>query len=238
MATTDGTIVVETIMSYQKEQDLLTERFKEVLHKFKNKEIEGFVNEDGTKYRLFLSNNDVLCFYAKGKKRWGYQVELHHLRNFKGCYPDHNKKVDPDKKIYNQVAKYRKYAIEATFTNEWIEDCLKIPATYDDWFLEGKKSLYELRITTGNKIDGVVITLASIEKEYEDAVRRFRIALMNREPFRYGRVRFRNYDMTMSIEIDGNGNPKGFLSMEYKDCGNGYYYMLINDDNFIGYDVD
>lgn len=23
-----------------------------------------------------------------------------------------------------------------------------------------------------------------------------------------------------------------------KKTGNGYYYMLINDDNFIGYDID
>ena len=30
----------------------------------------------------------------------------------------------------------------------------------------------------------------------------------------------------------------GYLSLEYKGCGNGYYYLLINDDNFIGYDVD
>lgn len=25
---------------------------------------------------------------------------------------------------------------------------------------------------------------------------------------------------------------------EYRNCGNGYYYLLINDDFMIGYDID
>ena len=28
------------------------------------------------------------------------------------------------------------------------------------------------------------------------------------------------------------------LNMEYENCGNGYYYMLINEDRFIGIDID
>lgn len=25
---------------------------------------------------------------------------------------------------------------------------------------------------------------------------------------------------------------------EYRNCGNGYYYLLINDNSMIGYDID
>jgi len=28
------------------------------------------------------------------------------------------------------------------------------------------------------------------------------------------------------------------FSEEFRGCGNGYYYLLINDENFIGYDID
>lgn len=28
------------------------------------------------------------------------------------------------------------------------------------------------------------------------------------------------------------------LNMEYLNCGNGYYYMLINREKFIGIDID
>lgn len=34
------------------------------------------------------------------------------------------------------------------------------------------------------------------------------------------------------------GDVMGYLSPEYKDCGNGYCYLLINEDKFIGYDKD
>jgi hypothetical protein len=51
------------------------------------------------------------------------------------------------------------------------------------------------------------------------------------------RYNFAGYEMSIEIHND-NGVFRGFLSLEYKNCGNGYYYLLINDDNFIGYDVD
>lgn len=31
---------------------------------------------------------------------------------------------------------------------------------------------------------------------------------------------------------------KNFSGKEYRDCGNGYYYLLINDKFMIGYDID
>ena len=37
---------------------------------------------------------------------------------------------------------------------------------------------------------------------------------------------------------DGEGGMKAGFSKEYRDCGNGYYYLLINDKFMIGYDID
>ena len=49
----------------------------------------------------------------------------------------------------------------------------------------------------------------------------------------------------MWIEIaeqDDGYNRKGDVmagfNKEYRDCGNGYYYNLIDDEHFIGADID
>ena len=43
----------------------------------------------------------------------------------------------------------------------------------------------------------------------------------------------------MSVWVNNvNGDICAGLNMEYLNCGNGYYYMLINREKFIGIDID
>ena len=35
-----------------------------------------------------------------------------------------------------------------------------------------------------------------------------------------------------------NGDVKAGFCKEYRNCGNGYYYLLINDTYVIGCDID
>ena len=53
-----------------------------------------------------------------------------------------------------------------------------------------------------------------------------------------GMFDFCGYDGTLWCEPDGEGGMKAGFSKEYRDCGNGYYYLLINDKFMIGYDID
>ena len=46
------------------------------------------------------------------------------------------------------------------------------------------------------------------------------------------------YDGTLWCEPRDNGDMLAGFSKEYRNCGNGYYYLLINDDYVIGYDID
>ena len=76
-------------------------------------------------------------------------------------------------------------------------------------------------------------------------VEEFRKSLAERRSYRSGRFDFRGYDGTLWIEIadkdDGyyrRGDIKAGLSKEYRGCGNGYYYLLIDDEHFIGVDID
>lgn len=72
----------------------------------------------------------------------------------------------------------------------------------------------------------------------------FREAVKNRIPFRSSRFDFRGYDGSLWVEPHNEGDGyylagdlnAGF-SKEYRGCLNGYYYLLINERIFIGYDV-
>ena len=49
---------------------------------------------------------------------------------------------------------------------------------------------------------------------------------------------YNGYDGSVSFVKDDKGDFRGYFAKEFRNCGNGYYYLLINDNYFIGYDVD
>ena len=70
-------------------------------------------------------------------------------------------------------------------------------------------------------------------------------AVRSRTPFHSGRFDFRGYDGSLWVEPcdkdDGYhrvGDLAAGFSKEYRGCGNGYYYLLINEQTFIGCDID
>lgn len=132
--------------------------------------------------------------------------------------------------------KCKREAGKASFTNPFIRKCL---------IADENKTAYENDISGGSINSGKIISLTSIAKKHPWEVKLFRQALSEKKPYRSGRIPFRGYEMTISVEPykEGNkytlpGDVNGYLSLEYKDCLNGYYYLLINDENFIGYDKD
>jgi hypothetical protein len=192
--------------------------------------------------RLFNSVNDQLCYFPKGGKRRGYWLPVSVLDNVQAIVAPKPKK-DPDLAKYATIAKFHKYATRATFTNPFIRACLALPETFEQWVSEGKKGLYDYHVTSGTRIDGQVISLESFAKKYPHHVAAFRRAWEAKTDFSMGRARFRGYDATVGVwkyGADSNGDPEwtAGLSLEYKGCGNGYYYQLIDDDHFIGVDID
>ena len=134
------------------------------------------------------------------------------------------------------MAKFKRYAARATFPSAFIRKCLAADTS---------KGCYENRLTTGTRIDGEIISLNAIERFSPYSVRQFRKALKERRNYNSGRFEFRGYDGSLWIEIaeqDDGYNRKGDVmagfNKEYRDCGNGYYYNLIDDEHFIGADID
>ena len=128
------------------------------------------------------------------------------------------------------VLKYKRLAALATHTNSWLR---RIAAA------DPEKSLYENHITTGTKIDGMCIRLSTIEKYCGGTdMALFRKALKDGKSFSTCRFDFCGYDGSLWCEPDKDGEMRAGFSKEYRGCLNGYYYLMINDEFMIGYDVD
>lgn len=135
------------------------------------------------------------------------------------------------------ILKYQKMAAKATFINPFIRKVINADLN---------KSLYENNITTGVSIEGQVISLGAIRKWCGQAIYDlFKEALQNKTNYDSSRFNFRGYDGSLWVlgYKEGDtylkpGEVAAGFSKEYRGCVNGYYYLLINDDNFIGCDID
>lgn len=222
----------------------------------KNGSIVGAVDTNGRRDRFFISDNGGLCRFKPRSSRRGYLVYDSDLARYTQFIPFKPPQTGEEKfrKEYRLIEKYKRMAGEASFSNHFIRDCLELP-DFDTWRSDlvepnswekdkepRPKTLYELHITTGTNIDGKVISLNRIARKYPREIERLRESIRSRTAgvFITGRwAKFAGYDI--SIETDFNaetGDFRGFLSLEFAGCGNGYYYLLINDENFIGYDID
>lgn len=177
--------------------------------------------------RLFINRDrGIIGIIALGKRTKGY-VFTDWASIEQIYYPSQEQDKNTDRKL---ILKYQKPARLATHTNSWLREIAN--ADLD-------KNLYENHIITGTRIDGKCIGLATIEKYCgTTAMRLFREALKNKEKFSTCRFDFCGYDGTLWCEPRDNGDMAAGFSKEYRNCGNGYYYLLINDDYVIGYDID
>jgi len=189
---------------------------------------------NGQKKRLFYAQGTLCAFNRKSSRR-GYELPNYMFSKIeKYIYP---KTVDEDKRTFKRLLKYKKEAAKATFTNSWIKACLALPDTFEQWIADGKKDCYEYHITTGTRIDGNLVSVKTIAKKMWDG-HSFLEALANKTKWHSGRFPYNGYEGSIELAKDEDGSFRGFFSKEYKDCGNGYYYLLINDDWFMGYDID
>lgn len=181
----------------------------------------------GKKRRLFINRTqNQIGIIAEGKRNSGYLFNDWGLIE-KTIYPNEPDKNEEQRKL---LAKYQKLAKSATFSNRW----LKCIAEADP-----DKSLYENGITTGVPIEGKCIKLSTVENHCGYHIAQlFRDSLKNREPFHSPRFEFNGYDGSLWCEPKEDGTIMAGFSKEYHNCGNGYYYLLINDETFIGYDID
>ncbi len=191
----------------------------------------------GKRRRLFINRpQNEIGIIAPRKKKNGYFFNQWNTIE-KICYPTEKRTVSIEDKNARLVRKYQRMAAQATFSSPYLR---KVEVA------DPGKGLYENNLTTGTGIDGNVISLNAVEKwcgRYVMA--EFRQAIKECKRFDSGRFDFRGYDGSLWVEPCAEteegyrkGDLRAGLCKEYRGCGNGYYYILINDENFIGYDID
>ncbi len=181
------------------------------------------------KKRLFLSAQGNVCEFAPRSRKRGYAIPLNVVESWRSIEEVQRNEADT-------VAKFRRYAARATFPSAFVRKCLAA---------DPAKTCYENRLTTGTRIDGEIISLKAIERYAPGYILAFRKALMERREYHSCRFDFRGYDGSLWIEIAEKddsyyrkGDVKAGFNKEYRGCGNGYYYSLIDDEHFIGTDID
>jgi hypothetical protein len=221
------------IPSKIEKQESMSITLQEISDKFSNGEIIGFQTEL-EKFRLFKDQFGTLCYFRKGSSKRGYLLLEAHLKGFRKFI--FKTEINDEDTSWKTINKFRSYAEKASFSNCFIEACLKLPKTKEQWQIEGNKSLYEYGVTTGTRNEGEVITINGLKKHFN--INAIKNAIKTKTSYSMHRVDFRGYDTSVSIEIGDDGLMRGFLSLEYRNTGNGHYYNLINDDCFIYTDLD
>lgn len=194
-----------------------------------------YVQYKGRRRRLFYNREqNAIGIVAPGKRTRGY-----YFSDWNGIEKilDPAPAKDPAEDNRRLIRKFQREAAKAGFTSPFIRKIQH--ADYS-------KDLYKNGITSGTSIDGQIITLEAVRKWCGETIyRSFCDAVKNRTPYHSVRFDFRGYDGSLWVEPcdkDDDYHQAGDLnagfSKEYRGCGNGYYYLLINEQTFIGCDID
>lgn len=194
-----------------------------------------YVQYKGRRRRLFYNREqNAIGIVAPGKRTRGY-----YFSDWNGIEKilDPAPAKDPAEDNRRLIRKFQREAAKAGFTSPFIRKIQH--ADYS-------KDLYKNGITSGTSIDGQIITLEAVRKWCGETIyRSFCDAVKTRTPYHSVRFDFRGYDGSLWVEPcdkDDDYHQAGDLnagfSKEYRGCGNGYYYLLINEQTFIGCDID
>ena len=172
----------------------------------------------GQRNATICNGRSAVMALSPGRRTRGYLIDWSWV-----------KKVFAPAEPKNPTLKFKKEAAKAQFYNDFIEKCLDA---------DPAKGPYQNGLTTGTSIDGKCITTKAVFDEFSHLESHFWDAFKKGEEWHSPRYRWRGYDMSLWVGRDSQGRGVAGLNMEYENCGNGYYYMLINEDKFIGIDID
>lgn len=193
---------------------------------------------DGTveNMRLFLYCGNTICRYKHKSVRFGYPISVTDWQDIK---PINN--VDINVKVKNFMCNVVKYLNESGLWPDIKESYEKILAQGDDYLThvlsldwsEQRKYMNET-IGTTFQLDSIVrsalkgiVSINYPRYSKEELRNKVRNAIENNTEFHH---RWRKgYDNSVDIRLCDDGKKRGWYSEEYKNCGNGHYYLAIDE---------
>ena len=220
-----------------------------------SRKIEKYVYvSEGEKHeiRLFISTNNDICFAPKRRRNGGYMLSVSEMEKWdsltkvnKGNKTDLVKRMR--KRAESGVAMLNESGLWTDIKKELLEfldlsnDDIKrdfidgdIYETYRskkyDWL-----SCYQVFSSLKANRCWKNPTFGKYDSSKDSIINSVKCAIANKKDIRFA---WRNvYDNTLEI-IGTNDIYRGFYSEEYRNCGNGHYYLLFDATHAIFYEDD
>lgn len=208
------------------------------------------VKNDGSKEvaRLFYNNKHGLpCRYRKRSTRYGYPISGSEIESIADVFPK-CKVVDNVKKL-QRVCKRAAELMEVSGlwpdhllcfkairdaayddVKEFIGDLSYNCKHYDDWMQAHgvERCAISLDELYGLLRKGIVnIPYDKYERDFVKGMARDAI----REDRSYSHFWRGSYDYRISVEKQNDGKKRAWYSAEFKNCGNGHYYLMIDESH-------
>lgn len=226
------------------------EELKEIITQ--NEDVKEFkvfsINGKSAKMRLFISTQGSVCYFPKGKRQYGYAMDNAQLKCITACEPIIKDEFKIVKRFIQSVVKY----LSASGLWEEIkDDYIKILEQGDDYLryvlsLDWSEQRKYLNDTIGVKsfhVDSIVYSaLKGIETisydKYDREYQRNKILAKIKEKVPC-RLYWKNgYDCSYQFNVDSEGKMFGWFSKEFVGCGNGHYYLALDERRAIYMEKD
>jgi hypothetical protein len=223
-----------------------------------NTEFEALMqNGEKQSFRLFVSSNGTLAYFAKGKHTRGYPVYgivdsmvsvkiknkkitslydgyILSLRKFKKAYTESlHKNLWGDLRAGYEglnISEFEKFVVEYIGDKETDYDLYKILCK----FCQSKG----ININTENRYKTTTIksnapkqTWGEDYYRYNQCLQNIKNHLDNKENFSY--YWESNYDVSVTGKVCEDGIYRAWFSLEFRGCGNGHYYLLVNENQAV-----
>jgi hypothetical protein len=211
--------------------------------------------------RLWLSEMGSVCIMGKGKKtrghylNSGYYQETQDWVSLVPCSED----VNYLKRTIQRARKTREILAKSGLweeIREEIEAFLELPQEQIEEFVkDAREDFYELVymeirkfgegkypwLSTYQVFDTIVNSKRCFKSPKIDRHRSFikkDISTAIESKTNYHSRWTNGYDNTISVEVCKDGKFRGWYSEEYRQCGNGHYYLLFDATHAIFYEDD
>ncbi len=181
-----------------------------------------------SKKRLFVSKKGELCVFNEKSKKYGSPFSLNQFKQITKIKFETNK----HEKLAMLVDKYRRYALKADFTNQFIRSCQSLPN--DLSILNDQIQSNPLLIgldTLSDKI-GKVVSLSRCEKSLNETPRTLSQIVHGRLSVTLPEKTMDNRISTVTFSPNGE-EYEGRLTMGLKGSSKADVYKLINSESFI-----
>lgn len=220
-----------------------------------SRKIEKYVYVlDGKKHeiRLFISTNNDICFAPKRRRNGGYMLSVSEMEKWDSLTKvNKGNKTDLVKRMRKRAANGVAMLNESGLWTDIKIELLKFLDLSDDDiktdFVDGdiyetyrsKKydwlSCYQVFSSLKAKKCWKNPSFDKYDSSKDSVINSVKCAIANKKDIRFA---WRNvYDNTLEI-ISNNGIHTGYYSEEFRNCGNGHYYLLFDATHAIFYEDD